>query len=53
VVWDSQSGIFRPGSDSRRQTARRVRGLGPDPGREAREEGVNREGDKTKEEAKE
>ena len=45
--------MFRPGSDSRRQTAQRVRGLGPDPGREGREEGVNREGDKTKEEDKE
>lgn len=48
-----RSGTFRSGSDSRRQTAQGVKGLGPDPGLEGREEGANREGDETKEETRE
>lgn len=49
AVWDSRSGTFRSGSDSRRQTAHGVKGPVPDPGTEGREEGANREDYETKE----
>lgn len=38
AVWDSRSGPFCSGSDVRRQTAHRVKGLAPGPGTEGREE---------------
>lgn len=49
MVWDSWSGTFRSGSDSRRQTAHGVKGLGPvQGGREGREEGAGKESDETR-----
>lgn len=53
VVWDSLSGLFCSGSDARRQTAHRAKGLVPGPGTEGGEEGANREDYETKEEARE
>ena len=53
AVWDSQTGPFCSGSDSRRQTVHRGKGPVPGPGTEGKEEGANREDYETKEEARE
>lgn len=53
AVWDSQTGPFCSGSDSRRQTAPRDKGPVPRPGTEGKEEGAGREDYETKEEARE